>query len=49
MITENEYLAEQLLKKLKKIENEKLIKEFIENNQLLLEYYDKEYLININK
>ena len=49
MITENEYIAEQLFKELKKLENKELIKEFIEKNPLLLEYYDKEYLTLKNK
>jgi len=48
-MTENEYIVEQLFKELKKVakQDKELIKEFIEKNPLLLEYYDKEFLINI--
>jgi len=51
MLTEDEYIAEQLLQELKKIAKEnniEKVKEFVENNNILKEFYDIEYLLSYN-
>ena len=50
MITENEYIAEQLFKEFKEIakeNNKEKIKKFIDNNPILKDFYDIDYLLNI--